>query len=72
MLIHKKLIYEECNFPEAVRDGGMTKGEIFSVSMTNLRNRGLTLRIHNILSSLPPSSPEEIGLKPILAHSRPP
>lgn len=30
LLIHKKLIYEECTFPEPVWDGGRTKGSIFS------------------------------------------
>lgn len=44
LLIHKKLIYEECNFPEAVWDGGRTKGDVFPVSKTNLRNRGFILR----------------------------
>lgn len=36
-------MYEECNLPEAVWDGGRKKEDVFSVSMTNLRNSSFTL-----------------------------
>lgn len=48
LLIHKKLIYEEYNFPEAVWDGGRTREFFFFFSsMTNMRNRGFTFHYTN-------------------------
>ena len=48
LFIHKKLIYEECNFPEAVWDGGRTRETFFLVFMTNMRNRGFTFHYTNL------------------------